>query len=182
MRRVAAVSILTLAVLAASATAGFAALPTFSTTKVKVPNKIGGVAVGMTKSSANKAWGGKGLCGIVEASTVCRFESKKSPESGRAFFGMDVNNRVNAAVVSALPDENNPGQIVPLTKGPLLKLETTEGLSLLDRFSKFRRLYPDAVPNGETYAVAKGRVTMLFQFTTGQKPRLLGMGFFAVVP
>lgn len=178
MRRLAAVSILTLAFLAASAATGIAALPTFSNTKVKPNKSIGGVAIGMTKSKANKAWGRKGVCGIVEVTPVCQFESKKSPESGRAFFGMDVNNRVFAIVVSALPDEDNPGAGLPLTKGPLLTLETTQGLSLLDRFTKFKKLYPDATDIGDSYAITKRGVTMLFQFSTGQQPRLIGMGMY----
>lgn len=181
MRRIAAVAFLSAAVLVSSAASGLAALPTFKTTTVRVPKSIAGVSLGMPKAKANKQWGGKGACSIIEVTPVCQYVSKKSPESGRAVFGLDPDGNVSIIIVSGMPNPKNPGETVPLTKGPLLQLETKEGLAFGDRFSKFKKLYPDVQPQGDTYAIDGPGSQMLFQFSQDQQPRLIGMGLFKIV-
>ncbi len=91
MRKVAAVSILTAAVLAGSATTSFAGLPSVKNPVIKVPASIAGVKLGMAQSDATKKWGKTGRCtktGAQNAYTNCEYRKARNPGLGRAIFGI----------------------------------------------------------------------------------------------
>src|SRR4029078_1596182 len=91
MRRAAAVSFLTVAVLASSATASFAGLPSVKNPVIKVPGSIAGVKLGMAQDEATKKWGNSGKCvktGAQNAYTNCEYRKARNPGLGRAIFGI----------------------------------------------------------------------------------------------
>ena len=180
MRRAAAISILTVAVLAASATASFAGLPRVKNPVIKVPASLAGVKLGMAQDQAMKKWGGTGNCkktGVQNAYTVCEFYNG-NPRLGRAAFGMVPGGGVYTAQISGTPNGETFDRV---TDGPLLKYKTEEGLGLGDKLSKFERLYPTATPfQLSDWVVGKVGQRMHFTFSEGNVPRLVAISLFLV--
>ena len=178
MKRAAAISILTIAVLAVSATASFAGLPRVENPVIKVPGSLAGVKLGMAQDQAMKKWGGTGKCkktGVQNAYTVCEFYNG-NPRLGRAIFGMAPGGGVYTAQISGTPNGETFDRV---TNGPLLELKTEKGLRLGDTLSKFQRLYPTASQaEFSDWVIRKPGHTMHFTFSEGEVPRILAISLF----
>lgn len=181
MRRAAAVSFLTVAVLASSATASFAGLPSVKNPVIKVPGSIAGVKLGMAQDQATKKWGSSGKCiktGAQNAYTDCEYRKARNPGLGRAIFGIVPGGGVYTAQISGTPTGETFGRI---TAGPLLKYKTEEGLGLGDKLSKFLRLYPSATQFSQyDWVIGKPRHKMHFTFSEGDVPRLVAISLFII--
>jgi len=179
MRRTTVVSVLTAAAIATLAAPAIAALPAPKNPEIKVPQSLGGVEVGMTVKSADKAWGGDGAdCHFVDNSSYCQYRQTGVAENGDAYIGSDLEGNVSLAVINSGLNKEGTGYV---TKGPLKRFETKEGLGLGDKASKIKKLYPKAKKldhNRGYYVEGKGKSLMSFLATrnrSGARPRIFNI-------
>lgn len=110
-------------------------LPEPDTYRIKVPVSIGGVKLGMSLKSADKAWGGVGSCG----SAVCQYGHIGSDRGDASITSGD------GIVAFAIYGDARPNGEY---RGSLSRFRTDEGIRLGSRARAVRKAYPRAKPNG----------------------------------
>ena len=118
-------------------------MPKPSAHKIKVPDSIGGVSLGMKLKQANKAWGGNGQCGTKVLPDSCFWGDFYEDRDGRAEIEApgDVVDFIQISW-SGYPRKGDPVIRKELTR----RFHTPEGITLGTKLKKIGDVYPDAEP------------------------------------
>jgi hypothetical protein len=133
MRRVISL-LLGAAVLAATAVAAGAST-------IVVPERIGGVRLGMERESARKAWQGPNL--QCESRRRCTYKIPNRP-TGSAILEFQGNRIMKVSSVELSADiRYTQTESIPVFRGPLMKIRTKSGIGLGTPFARVVRAFPE---------------------------------------
>jgi hypothetical protein len=151
---------LTLVILAATAPAADAKLPSKGGKSIVPGKSIGGVKLGMDAAAAVKKWGTGGSCDAA-IGTSCLWQG--TMKQGSARFDV-ANGKVSNIVLTAGQDS----RYYPVYKGPITKWKTSKKVAIGTTLRTVGKKYPKAKPDGSGLQLRSGKVSTFFESSLGR--------------
>ena len=152
-----------LACLAAPASAEVFSYPNPANPTIRAPTTIGGIHIGERLGSARRAWGiGRGRCRVnVSGNTVCTYGNDREEGRGVAYFAAEGSSPSSRVYLVTIAVGLRLG-VVPVYKGPLMRIRTKHGIGLGSRARRLRRAYRRLRRNSTGFSLRHGKVEMQF--------------------
>ena len=110
-------------------------LPKPETTKIKIPDSLGGVSLGQTPAETAAQWGGKGVC----KNNYCHWGPNNYAYKGEAGIGFE-DGVVNSAGIRWSPQFSDGKRAI---RRSITKFHTAEGIHLKSTAKQTKKAYPD---------------------------------------
>ena len=122
-----------------------------------------GIHVGERLGAARKAWGsGRGSCQFRDSGiTVCTYGNERDEGRGVAYFAAQGSSPSSRIYLVTIAVGLRLG-VVPVYKGPLMRIRTRHGIGLGSRARRLRRAYPRLRRNSTGFYLRRRKVVMQF--------------------
>jgi hypothetical protein len=150
--------------LVAPASANTFSYPSPADPTIRVPNAIGGIHIGERLDAAQRAWGGgRGSCRYFPSGvTTCTYGNNRDRGRGVAYFsaqGSRPSSRIYQVTIAA----GLKLGVVPVYRGPLMRIRTKEGIGLGSTARRLRHVYPQVRTDSIGFHVRRKKVEIDFE-------------------
>ena len=130
---------------------------------IRVPGRIAGIRIGERLDAARNAWGsGRGNCRFRDTGiTVCTYGNDRDRGRGVAYYAAEGSIPSGRVYTVTIAVGMRLG-VVPVYKGPLMRIRTRHGIGLGSTSRRLRRAFPRLRRNSTGFYIRHGKVEMDF--------------------